>query len=63
MAMSLRDYDLDQLSAYDLIDVLDEIFPRTNAQPGDTLDYLMHNGGKRDLIETLLNLKEREQNG
>ena len=64
MARGLREYDLAQLSAYDLIDLLDELFPRINPIPGtDTIEYIWHKAGERNLIETLTKKKEREQNG
>lgn len=59
----LKDYELDELNSYELIDLLDKLFPRINPIPGtDTPDYIWHCAGRRDLIETLKLKKERELN-
>lgn len=59
----LRDYQLDELTSYELIDILSELFPRMLAQPDvHSQSYIMFESGKRDLIETLLLKKEREIN-
>lgn len=62
--LALRDYDLDRLSAYELIEILDELFPRLLPIPDKhTTTQIWHEAGRRELIETLKQLKEREQNG
>jgi hypothetical protein len=63
MARGLRDHNLDELTGYELIDLLDELNPRWVPQPDiHSKDYIMFESGKRDLIETLLSIKEREIN-
>ena len=63
MAKGLRDYDLDEMTSYELIDLLAELNPRWVPQPDvHSKDYIMFEAGKRELIETLLSKKEREIN-
>ena len=59
----LTNLDLGVLSAYELLEQLDRLFPRNLIQPNDRLEDILFYAGKRDLIETLLMKKEREQNG
>ena len=63
MARGLRDFNLDELTSYELIELLDELNPRWVPQPDvHSKDYIMFEAGKRDLIESLLSKKEREIN-
>lgn len=63
MAIGLKDLELDELTSYELIEWLDKLFPRLLPKPDvHTMDYIMHEAGRRDLIETLLQKKERELN-
>lgn len=63
MARGLKDFELDELNTYELIRMLDEVFPRMLPQPDvHSKDYIMHEAGKRELIETLLSKMEREIN-
>ena len=63
MSRGLKDYHLDELTTYELIRILDEAFPRMLPQPDvHSKDYIMHEAGKRELIETLLTKMEREIN-
>ena len=63
MARGLRDIEIDELTSYELIDYLDEIFPRMLPQPDvHSQEYIMFEAGRRDLIETLKQKKERELN-
>jgi len=55
--------DLGQMSAYDLIDYLDETNPRFLPKHDDSTNYIMMQAGQRGLIESLIARKEREING
>lgn len=61
--MSIKPIDLSQMSAYDLIDLLDRTYQRPLPTPRLSHDQLMYEGGMRALVETLIVRKEREQNG
>jgi len=59
----LRDYELDDLTSYELIDILDKLFPRILPIPStDTMEHIWYKAGERALIELLLQKKERELN-
>lgn len=59
----LRDYNLDELTSYELIDLLGELFPRMLPIPStDTIEHIWYKAGERALIELLLQKKEREIN-
>lgn len=61
MAKGLVNIELDNMTTYELIDALDEFYPRMLPQPDvHSQDYIMHEAGKRELIETLMKKKERE---
>lgn len=63
MARGLRDLNIGELSSYELVDLLDELYPRMHPQPDvHTHAFIMFEAGKREIVETLLNKKEREQN-
>ena len=60
---SLNKTDLSRLSAYELIDLLDEIYPPMNPRLRTPIDEVWYEAGQRNLVETLVALKERELNG
>ena len=55
--------DLGQMSAYDLIDYLDETNPRFLPSLETPERAIWLEAGKRNLIESLIAKKEREING
>jgi len=58
----LHQLDIGELTSYELVDMLDELYPRMNPQPDDTHAYIMFYAGQREIVETLLRKKEREIN-
>jgi hypothetical protein len=58
----LKDYELDDMTVYEFIRMLDEVFPRTIPDPDDDIRHIMYKAGARGLIETLLTKMEREIN-
>ena len=55
--------DLGQMSAYDLIDYLDEMNPRFLPSHETPINVIYMEAGQRRLIESLMHRKEREING
>ena len=63
MIPTLKDSDLRAMTAYELIDMLDENFPVQNLKPGADMEKSWHYAGKRDLIDIMINHRRNQENG
>jgi hypothetical protein len=61
--MTLKDLHLGDLSAYQLVEALDELYPHRCAQPGIPMDQTFLASGRRDLVDILLTKVRKEQDG
>jgi len=61
--MKLKDVHIGDLSAYQLVELLDEVFPHRCAEPGVPMDQTFLISGRRDLVDTLLIKVRKEQDG
>lgn len=61
--MKLKDIRIDELSAAQLVELLDEIYPHRCAQAGVPMDQTYIASGRRDLVDTLLIKMRNEQDG
>lgn len=53
---------IDRMSAFELIDALDKLFPERCISPLDSLESAHRYAGRRELINELLEIKEIDLN-